>query len=110
MKASETRDEIPRAEDTPNPDALKFESIADEPQSASGTKSSPNLAKDLSLEKTSPSQAIPSPNPIENPQSPELAESPKTTPPSPRSHGLGDAGEAPIGGDFAQLEPKSLPW
>jgi hypothetical protein len=67
----------------------------------SGTKSSPNLAKPLSPEKASPSQAIPGPNPIENPQSPESVESPKTTPPSSRSYGLGATGESPIGVNFA---------
>jgi hypothetical protein len=51
----------------------------------------------------------PSPNPFETPQSSEPAESPKTTPPSTRSHGLGSAGEAPIGGDFAQPQLENLP-
>jgi hypothetical protein len=89
VKAPETIDKIPRAEDTPSPDDQKSESTTDEPQSVSGTKSSPNLAKALSPENPSPGQAIPSLNPIENPQSPESTESPKTTPPSP---GLMDSG------------------
>jgi hypothetical protein len=53
---------------------------------------------------------IPSSNPIENLQSSEPAESPKTTPPSPRCHGHGSAGEAPIHGDSTQPQPKSLLW
>jgi hypothetical protein len=66
-KAPETRDEIPRAEDALSLDNPKSESTTDEPQCASGTKSSPNLAKAPSPEKASPSQVIPSLDPIENP-------------------------------------------
>jgi hypothetical protein len=51
----------------------------------------------------------PSPNPFETPPSPKLAESPITAPPSPRSHGLGFAGEAPLGGGSAQPQLESLP-
>jgi hypothetical protein len=46
---------------------------------------------------------------MENPQSSELAKSPMTTPINNTSNGIGSAGEDPIGGDSAQLEPKSLP-
>jgi hypothetical protein len=109
VKAHETTNDIPRVEDTLCPDAQKSESTSDEPQSLSGTKTLPNLAKAPSLKKASPCKAIPSLNPTVNPQSSELAESPKTTPPSPHSHGLSSAGEVPIGGKFAQPQPKSLP-
>jgi hypothetical protein len=77
VKAPKTNDDIPRAEDTPSPDTLKSESRAIKPQSLSGTKSSPNLAKAPSPQKASPSKVIPSSNPIENPQSSKLAESPQ---------------------------------
>jgi hypothetical protein len=109
VKAPETVDEIPRAEDTLSPDALKSGSTAHEPQSLSGTKSSPNPAKALSPQKASPSKATPSLNLFQNPQSFEPAESPKTTPLSTWSHGLSSAGEAPLGGDSAQPQPESLP-
>jgi hypothetical protein len=99
VKAPETSDKIPRAED----------STTHEPQSPSGTKSSPNLLKALTPQKASPGTTIPSPSPIENPHSSELAHSPNTTPPSPRCHGLGSVGEAPIGGDSAQPQLESIP-
>jgi hypothetical protein len=46
---------------------------------------------------------------MENPQSPESAESPKITPTNNLSHGIGSVGEDPIGGDSTQPQPESLP-
>jgi hypothetical protein len=109
VQAPEAGDEIPRVEDTPSPDAPKFESKTDEPQILSVTKSSPNPTKAPSPQKASPSKVTPSLNPFGNPQSSFPAESPKNTPQSPRSHGLSSAGEAPLGGDFAQSQSESLP-
>jgi hypothetical protein len=43
------------------------------------------------------------------PHSPELTESPKMTPPSPQSQGLGSAGKFPYGDDSAQIPPEDPP-
>jgi hypothetical protein len=80
VKALETSDEIPKGEDNPSPDVPKYESTADEPQSPSGTKSSPNLSKSLCPQNASPSIVSLGLSPMENHQSSEPAESPKTTP------------------------------
>jgi hypothetical protein len=98
VKAIETSDEISRVEDTLSSRAPKSES--NEPQSPSGTKSSPNLVKTLSPLKYSRRNAIPIPDPTENPQRTEMG---------PWSHGLGSTGKAPISDESAQPEPKSLP-
>jgi hypothetical protein len=108
-KAPEASDEIPKGEDNLSHDAPKYESTAGEPQSLSGTKSSPHLSKAPSPQNACPSTGFPGPRPMENPQSPEWAESPKTTPPNNSSHGIGSASEDPIGGISTQPQPKSLP-
>jgi hypothetical protein len=109
MKAPEISGENLRAEEPLSPNAPKTDFKAPEPPSPSGTKSSPNPTKAPSPQKPSPSKTTPSLNPLETPLSPELAKSPKTTPPSPRSHGLGSIGEAPLGGGSTQHKPKNLP-
>jgi hypothetical protein len=88
-------DEIPKGEDNP---------------SLSGTKSSPHLSKDPSPQNASPGIVIPCPCDTQKPQSSESAKSPKTTPPNNSCHGISSTSEDPIGGDFAQPQPKSLPW
>jgi hypothetical protein len=100
VKAIETSDEISRVEDTLSSRAPKSESRANEPQSPSGTKCSPNLVKTLSPLKYSRRNAIPIPDPTENLQRTEMG---------PWSHGLGSTGKAPISDESAQPEPKSLP-
>jgi hypothetical protein len=94
MKAPESSDEIPKGEDKPIP---------------SGTKSSSHLPKAPSPQNSSPRTTILGLCPMENPQSSELAESPKTTPPNNPCHGISSTGEYPIGGNSAQPQPKSLP-
>jgi hypothetical protein len=47
---------------------------------------------------------------MENPQSPESAESANPSPPNNLSHGISSTSEDPIGGDSAQPQPESLPW
>jgi hypothetical protein len=95
VKALESSDKIPNGEDNP---------------SLSGTKSSPHLSKALSPQNASPRIAILGPCPMENPQSSELVESPKTTPPNNPCHRIGSASEYPIGDDSAQPQTESLPW
>jgi hypothetical protein len=90
----ESIDEIPKGEDNP---------------SSSGTKSSPHLSKDLSPQNASPGTAIPSLCDTQKTQSSISAESPKTTPPNNPCHGIGSAGEDPIGGDSVQPQPENLP-
>jgi hypothetical protein len=46
---------------------------------------------------------------MDNPWNSELVESPKTTGPNNPSDGISSIGEDPIGGDYAQPKPKSLP-
>jgi hypothetical protein len=108
-KAPETSDGVPEAEDNPIPNTPKYESTADKPQSPSGNKSSPNLSKDPRSQNASLGTASSGLSPMENPHSSEPAESPKTTPPNNPCNGISSAGEAPIGGDSAQPQPKSLP-
>jgi hypothetical protein len=109
VKALETSDEIPKGEDNPSPDVPKYESTADEPQSPSGTKSSPNLSKSLCPQNASPSIVSLGLSPMENHQSSEPAESPKTTPPNNQCHQIRYVGEAPIGGNSTYPQLKSLP-
>jgi hypothetical protein len=90
----ESIDEIPKGEDNP---------------SLSRTKSSPHLSKDLIPQNASPGTAILGPCDTQKPQSSESAESPKTTPLNNTYHGIGSAGEYPIGGDSAQPQAESLP-
>jgi hypothetical protein len=94
MKDPESIDEMPKGEDDP---------------SSSGTKSSPHLSKDLSPQNASPRTAIPGLCDTQKLQSSKSAESPKTTPLNNPCHGIGSAGEDPIGSDSAQPQPESLP-
>jgi hypothetical protein len=48
----------------------------------------------------------PGPSAIETSQGPRLTESPRTTPPSPQSQGLGSTGKVPLSGDIAQPSPE----
>jgi hypothetical protein len=109
VKAPETTDEIPRAKDTLSQDAPKYESTKHEPQSPSGTKSSPNTLEAPPRHKATPGIAFPCSSPNNELDSSEPAESANTTPPSPWCHGLGPAGEALVGGDSARPQPKSIP-
>jgi hypothetical protein len=65
-KALETSDGVPKDEDNLSPYVPKNESTADEPQSLSGPKSSPNLSKDPSPQNASLGTVSPGPSPMEN--------------------------------------------
>jgi hypothetical protein len=93
MKDPKSINEIPKGEDNP---------------SLSGTKSSSHLSKDSSPQNASLMTTIPGPCDMQKPRSSESAESPKTTPLNNPCHGIGSAGEDPIGGDSAQPQPESL--
>jgi hypothetical protein len=86
VKDPESINEIPKGEDNP---------------SLSGTKTSPHLSKDLSLQNASPGIEILGTCDTQKPRNSKLAESPKTTPPNNPCHGISSAGEDPIGGDSA---------
>jgi hypothetical protein len=76
-----------------------------EPLSSSGARNSPSPtpAPDFSVEVT------PNPNPVVTSPSPKPTESPKTTPPSPWSHGVSSTGRASFGDDPARPQLEDLP-
>jgi hypothetical protein len=58
---------------------------------------------------TFPTKATPNRNPVGTAPSPVPAESLKTSPPSPSSHGLRFTGGFPLGGDSTRPQPEKTP-
>jgi hypothetical protein len=67
------------------------------------------MSKVPSTQNASLGSTILGPCDMHKPRSSKSAESPKTTPLNNPCHGIGSAGEDPIGSDSAQPQPESLP-
>jgi hypothetical protein len=112
MRGSPISDEIPGAEKPSTPNAAKAAPKDFEPSCPSGTQSSHDTEANLTppiAQKTSSAKTMPSLSAVDAPHSPRWAESPKMTPPIPRSHGLDSTSGAPLGGDSGEPQPESLP-
>jgi hypothetical protein len=101
-KDSQPGGKSPKANKPPTLDATKTAPKTSEPPSLSGVRSSPGLAPtpDPTTKMT------PSPSVAGMPYQTEPTKSPKMTPPSPQSQGLGFSGEAPLGGESTQIPPE----
>jgi hypothetical protein len=103
MKDSQIGGEIPKVEEPSSPNMTRTTSHAPKSPNLGQTKNSPSLVKAQTPWNTSPAKVNPSSSAVGTHPSAELTESPKTTPPSPQSHGLGSADGVPLSGDSSSL-------
>jgi hypothetical protein len=105
-KSVPTSGESPKTNKPPTPNTEKTVLGSSKPPSLGGTQNSPGAGGAPS----SFAQSAPSPSPTGASSSSKMAKSPKTSPPSPQSYGLGSVGGYPLGCDSSVPCPEKQPW